>query len=44
MAKVMDKTDEQAPPEVLHFTAAERAARARQRAPRFRARATPASS
>ena len=27
MAKVMDKTDEQAPPEVLHFTAAERAAR-----------------
>jgi uncharacterized protein (DUF2252 family) len=27
MAKVIDKTDEQAPPEVLHFTAAERAAR-----------------
>jgi uncharacterized protein (DUF2252 family) len=27
MAKVMDKTDEQAPPEVLHFTVAERAAR-----------------
>ena len=27
MAKVMDKTDEQAAPEVLHFTAAERAAR-----------------
>ncbi len=27
MAKVMDKTDESAPPEVLHFTAAERAAR-----------------
>jgi uncharacterized protein (DUF2252 family) len=27
MAKVMDKTDEQAPPEVFHFTAAERAAR-----------------